>query len=1100
MIILHSCWIPDCNRPDRRNTDQSEKEVCFGGKFFLWGESTSPKERRRFRGPSRQKHPKKHPWQTDPSRISEKFEELFSILGLDTFSGSIAENSRILFLPTNDKEGLPQPSAGWVIEDLDVDLTTGPFSILPWEIWGLSVPVGLGLSLFSSDPDYFRRSFHPGRELTFIYNTTEFARSLLNRQRFIPALHRNDSGALEARWRPLFDLPADQRYFDRLAASAPANFFAAAYEEINPFKGAGAETYLRGLLSTIIDHRIRDELTRNGWGDGFRKKNKNEGNESVGLKWLNHLGDGDNPQMNLSTREDRRLTASYGNWIRAIRTISGGNLRTGFKLVPPAEKTDGSPLFSAREGWKLDFFLETVGAQSFHLSAKDLWDRDEDDLEPLRERYGPPHEKLLTDLGVASNLFSPIGSGLKSKRPTGCNLTVEEAYRYLREGYWLLKEAGFLTRVPSWWDPSSLETDAELGLKAMISPGEKDKAGSIGVSGGGGWNSPLEFNWQVAVGDETVTPEEFKKLASLKSPLVKIWGRWVELNPDDVEKTLDFLQENKEENLTLNETAQKILSDSSESPLPITDMEVDEGGEESGRKKENWIDKFVFGGDYGDEGLDEAKLREAPSEFHGELWEHQEKGLGWLLSLTSKGFSPCLADDMGLGKTIQLLAALLKFKQDGSPFPEPTPSLLVCPTSVLGNWGREVERFAPSLVQLTHHGTNRLQGEEFIQSAKETDLTITTYGLLRNDFHLLDEIDWRIVALDEAQKIKNPGTKTARRARDLSSEVRVALTGTPIENNLMELWSIMEFLNPGFLGQRGTFKKEYAKPIQQKRKGAERKQETLKTLVDPFILSRKKTDPEILTDLPDKIEKKEYCSLTGEQASLYQAVVDEAEERLEEAKSEESDIKKRGCILGTINRLKQICNHPAHFLGEEGFDPARSGKTERLLDICETVHSEGYSALLFTQYVEFGEMLQDYLQERFHYRVPFLHGGTAQKRRDEMIDGFQRQEERLPFFLLSLRAGGLGVNLTRASYVVHIDRWWNPAVESQATDRAYRIGQENNVIVHKFVSSGTYEEEVDRMIEEKRELAEEIVGSGEEGLTELSKREFLNLVKLKESH
>ncbi|MFP4136381.1 MAG: DEAD/DEAH box helicase [Candidatus Acetothermia bacterium] len=1096
MIILHCCWVPDGGELHGGEAGDSEKEAPFGGKFFLWGESTTPQERRRFPGPSRKEHPKKHPWQVNPSVISENFKELLSDLKSNTFFDSLEPNSRILFLPTDEKNDVPQPSASWVIEDLDVDFTPDSPSILPWEIWGTSVAIDSGLSLFSSDPDYFRQAFHPGRELAFVYNTVEFARSLLNRQRFIPALHRNDTGSLEARWRPLLDLPGDQKYFDDLATSAPAALFAVAKGENDPFQKSGAETYLRGMLSTMIDHKIREELARNGWGDDFRTGKKKDRSESVGLKWLNHLGDRNNPQMDLSAREDRRLTTSYGNWIRAIRKTSEGGLRTGFKLVPPAEKSDGSPLFSSQEGWKLDFFLETIDSESFHLTAEELWARDEEELEPLRERYGSPKEKLLTDLGVASNLFSAIDSGLKSKQPTGCHLSVNEAYQYLKEGYWLLKEAGFLTRVPSWWDPTSLETDAELGLKASVSPEKNSGGGSIGSAGG--WNSPIDFEWQLAVGDETITAEEFEKLASLKSPLVKIWGQWVELDPDDVEKTLDFLTENEGERLNLNETAQKILSDSKESPLPITDLQVPDGRKESEGEKENWIDKLVFGDNDGDRGPEEAELGEAPSEFHGELWEHQEKGLAWLLSLTSRGFSPCLADDMGLGKTIQLLAALLKFKHGDGEFPDPTPSLLVCPTSVLGNWGREVERFAPSLSQMIHHGGNRLQGQEFIQAARETDLTVTSYGLLRNDFGLLNEIDWRVVALDEAQKIKNPETKTARRARDLPSKVRVALTGTPIENNLMELWSIMEFLNPGYLGPKRDFQNEYAKPIQQKRKGSRQKQKTLKKLVDPFVLSRKKTDPEILSDLPEKIEKKEYCSLTPEQASLYQAVVDEAGDRLDEAEKDEGDMKKRGCILSTINRLKQICNHPAHFLSEEGFDPGRSGKTERLLDILETVLDEGYSALLFTQYVEFGQKIRDLLQERFHYHVPFLHGGTSQKARDEMIDGFQRQEERLPFFLLSLRAGGLGINLTEASYVIHIDRWWNPAVESQATDRAHRIGQQNNVTVHKFVSSGTYEEEIDRMIEEKKELAEEIVGSGEEGLTELSKQEFMNLIKLRE--
>ena len=1088
MIILHACWDPESKKGQMEEASEAG-QAPFGGNLFLWGEATTKKERRRFPGRSRKSYPKKHPWQVEPPSLRENLQDLFPHLEIDEYVED--DSSALLFLPTDEENEIPYPSEEWVIEEGDFPSPSESPSILPWEVWGLKIPLQVSFPLFSSSPDLFRESFHPGRELDYVHRAIGFARSLITRQRFIPALHRNSSGELEARWRPLYDLPQDEERLQKLADSAPACLFAAGEEGVNPFQKGGARASLKGFLKTVIDDRVRRKLSRANWNGTFKTKAGAEKNQAEGLRWLRKLGETGETDLELTYREDERLTRSYNNWIRAIKSSSGSNLRTGFKLVPPAEEEDGSPLFAAQDGWRLQFFLETVDSESFHLDAEELWSRGEGELAPLEERYGSPKKIFLKDLGVAAQLFSPIDSALKEEDPTGCGLTAAQAHSYLKEGYWLLKEAGFLTRVPSWWDADSLQTDAELGLKAKINRPRSKKSSSPSTGGGpGGWDSPLDFNWQLAIGEETISPEEFRKLADLKSPLVKVKDQWVELDPDDVERTIDFLEAEDGEELTLKETARKMLTEPTEAPLPVKDLEV--GGERGEDGAKSWLDRLFPTAEEG--GLESTG--EPPEDFRGQLWEHQREGLGWLLSLLKRGFSPCLADDMGLGKTIQFLAALLKLKEESSSL-SPVPSLLVCPTSVLGNWRREVERFAPSLDQLFHHGGDRLAGEEFLARARGSDLTITSYGLLRNDFSLLGEVDWNIIALDEAQKIKNPGTKTARRARKLPAKVRVALTGTPIENNLTELWSIMEFLNPGFLGPKTSFQKTFAKPIQRGEEDAGEKERTLKRLVDPFILSRKKTDPEILSDLPEKTEKKDYCSLTEEQTSLYQAVVDQAESELDKAE-EEGDMKRRGCILSTIGKLKQICNHPAHFLGDDGFDPTRSGKIKRLVDICETIVEEGYSALLFTQYVEFGEMLRDFLQERFHYRVPFLHGGTRQKKRDQLMDEFQKQTDRIPFFLLSLRAGGLGVNLTEANHVIHIDRWWNPAVESQATDRAHRIGQERSVTVHKFVSSGTYEEEIDRMIESKKELAEKIVDSGEEGLTELSKEEFMNLVQLKE--
>jgi SNF2 family DNA or RNA helicase len=456
------------------------------------------------------------------------------------------------------------------------------------------------------------------------------------------------------------------------------------------------------------------------------------------------------------------------------------------------------------------------------------------------------------------------------------------------------------------------------------------------------------------------------------------------------------------------------------------------------------------------------------------------------------GLGACLADDMGLGKTPQLLALLLaeRAAPNGAPRRRRVkPTMLVCPMSVVGNWQREAERFAPSLTVHVHHGAERESGQAFAKAAKRSDLVITTYALLARDRELLASIEWGRVVLDEAQNVKNPDAKAAKAARSLRAARRIALTGTPVENRLSELWSILEFLNPGLLGSRDTFRTRFAVPIE--RYGDERAAEVLRQATGPFILRRLKTDRSIISDLPDKVEMKVFCNLTREQATLYQAVVDDMLRRLDEA----TGIQRKGIILSTMTKLKQVCNHPAHLLGDGSHVAGRSGKLARLEDILEEAVTEGDRTLCFTQFTEMGQLLHDHLRERLGCEIPFLHGGVPKRQRDEMVEAFQRAEG-APVFLLSLKAGGVGLNLTAANQVVHFDRWWNPAVEDQATDRAFRIGQRDDVQVRKFVCVGTLEERIDQMIEQKRQLAERIVGSGEGWLTELSTDQIRELVAL----
>ncbi len=465
---------------------------------------------------------------------------------------------------------------------------------------------------------------------------------------------------------------------------------------------------------------------------------------------------------------------------------------------------------------------------------------------------------------------------------------------------------------------------------------------------------------------------------------------------------------------------------------------------------------------------------------------YQVRGYSWLSFLRQWGLGACLADDMGLGKTIQTLAFVAREKERG----ETRPFLVICPTSVVNNWRKETERFTPHLDVMVHHGLGRKKKETFKKAVRSLALVISSYGLLHRDLETLKGVEWAGVVLDEAQNIKNPETKQSRAARALGGDFRMALTGTPVENHVGDLWAIMDFLNPGLLGSQGAFKKNFFRPIQ-----IYRNEETatrLKRMTGPFILRRLKTDTSIISDLPEKMEMKTFCTLTKEQASLYAAVIRDAEEQLAEAEG----MQRRGIVLSILSRLKQVCNHPSQFLGDGSAVNGRSGKLTRLEEMLEEMLENGERALIFTQFARMGDLLKGHLQETFGREALFLHGGVTKKKRDLMVERFQQEEDAPPFFILSLKAGGTGLNLTRANHVFHFDRWWNPAVENQATDRAFRIGQTRNVQVRKFICSGTLEERIDEMIEKKTAIADQVVGTGEGWLTELSNDELKNIFAL----
>ena len=477
---------------------------------------------------------------------------------------------------------------------------------------------------------------------------------------------------------------------------------------------------------------------------------------------------------------------------------------------------------------------------------------------------------------------------------------------------------------------------------------------------------------------------------------------------------------------------------------------------------------------------------EPPEGLLGTLRPYQLRGYSWLSFLRQWGLGGCLADDMGLGKTIQTLALIQHCWQTG----DRRPVLIVCPTSVMNNWHKEATRFTPGLPMLIHHGADRRRGASFKREAGKHAIVVSSYGLVQRDIKLLKGMRWGGIVLDEAQNIKNPETKQAGAARSLKADYRFALTGTPVENNVGDLWSIMEFLNPGFLGTQGEFKRNFFVPIQaaQDHSAAER----LRRATGPFVLRRLKTDRSVISDLPEKMEMNVFCSLTKEQASLYSSVLKEAERALHSAEG----IQRKGIILGTLSKLKQVCNHPAHFLGDNSGIANRSGKLARLTEMLEEVVEVGDRALIFSQFVEMGHILKRHIQETFGREVLFLHGGVPRGQRDRMVERFQNGHTGPQIFILSIKAGGTGLNLTSANHVFHFDRWWNPAVENQATDRAFRIGQRRNVQVHKLVCAGTLEEKIDEMIKRKRHVAESVIGTGEGWLTELSNDDLREVLAL----
>jgi SNF2 family DNA or RNA helicase len=1019
------------------------------GVFFVWSESANPAPRPRGRRP----RVPSHPHAASPDRLREVMKTLAPSGDWD----DVPTAKRVILLPSGAHG--PQLPPWLVPEAADVD-TEVELHLSPWKVNGLALDVLAALDLLVTLPLQEIGTRRWGADVRYWGVVAKVALEILAHHKYLPGLEESE-GQYRAVWLPVMDDPNDRARLRALAQAMPPVCRALfTTDDFQTDQAPAPHALLEGFIKQVTDRTVR------GWGWSRLDRRRRSPLGIAGV-WWSALWDDDGEVMVpvAQRRELLHMFDAWQDWMGQLRGAADAGFRLCFRLEPPEVDPETEQVTSS--DWQLRYMLQASDDPSLLVPAGQVWSARGSTLRILNRKFEGAQEHLLTGLGLAARLFPPIMTSLRTARPQACRLSVDEAYAFLREVGPLLEGSGFGVLVPPWWN----KPGARLGVRAKL----KADASIVG-QGILNMNALVAFDWELALGDEPLSREEFQRLAALKMPLVRVRGQWVMLQPEEIEAAIAFWEKKRrQDQSTLRDALGMVLGAEQEvGGLPLQDVQVS-----------GWLDDLLKQLQAGD------RLQELPPPhgFVGELRPYQVRGYSWLAFLRKWGLGSCLADDMGLGKTIQAIALLLR-EREGSENGT-SPALVICPTSVVGNWKREINRFAPGLQVMVHHGSDRARGEDLISAAQAHDVVISTYGLARRDVDDLKQVSWSDVILDEAQNIKNPHAKQTRAVRGLPAANRVALTGTPVENRLSELWSIMQFLNPGFLGSQAGFRKAFALPIERYQDAAAT--ERLKGLVGPFILRRVKTDATIIQDLPDKLEMKVYCDLTAEQATLYEAVVKESLERIE---SEEEGIQRRGVVLGALMRLKQVCNHPAQFLGDGSALAGRSGKLDRLGEMLEEALSVGDRALVFTQFAEMGHMLRAHLQSLFGVEVLFLHGGTPQKQRDRMVARFQRGHD-APVFVLSLKAGGTGLNLTAANHVFHFDRWWNPAVENQATDRAFRIGQTRDVQVHKFICAGTLEERIDALIESKKALAESVVGAGENWLTELGTDELRDVMQLR---
>ncbi|MEM7066449.1 MAG: DEAD/DEAH box helicase [Cyanobacteria bacterium P01_B01_bin.77] len=1073
MQILHGTWIPE-----------SGTDFIQSGQFYLWVETTEKEQSELIE--------ERHPQQLAADDLADLLTSEFDVRSPDRYPLVDRVEPRYFLLPTVDGQPLPSLELSRYLE---IELPD-TFEFDYWEIDCYPV-AGAATVKIKAAPNsvipllnelhfltlHNLREIQIGADLLFWFHFTQTLKRVMLKAHYIPALKYRSLAPVQ----PRVKSTAKRKN----AASKPPN-------EFEIYSGW---SYIGEEYETMLEQYV--EYMPLMCAAGFADPYENPWFYDR-LSLLRHFSECLLTEVVAHTQltkvfektiADSLLTdcldlevwpqseglEQYQQWQawrdRIVRTQTNQPFYLYFHLQDPAKPSDP---------WQLQFQVAPKDDPSLKVTLEDYWQMRPKQQKQAKAQLGGDFEQnLLLNLGYAARIYPDLWQGLETDQPMGIDLTLDAAFDFLKESAWVLENAGYKVIVPAWWTPKGRQrAKVRLKAKGKSLSGREDKSKSYFSL-----DRLVEYQYELAIGGEKITEKEWNQLVNAKTPLVQFRGQWMELDQDKMQQMLEFWKTHQAENPELSLIEFMKLTAAKDDELEV---ECD--------RKDALADMLNKLGD-------KSRLQpvDTPDSFEGQLREYQKRGVSWLQYMEQLGLNGCLADDMGLGKTVQVIARMVQERE-----PEPPkkgrrkqalkeiqlpPTLLIAPTSVVGNWLREIHKFAPHIKATVHHGSDRAKdAKTFKEACREHDILITSFALARKDAKLFNSIEWYRIVLDEAQNIKNPKAALTKAICKFSAPHRLALTGTPIENRLLDLWSIFNFLNPGYLGTQAQFRKSFEVPIQ--KNNDPRQSTTLKKLVEPFILRRVKTDKSIIKDLPDKVEQKLFCNLTKEQASLYEAVVKDVEHQLEAAEG----IQRKGLILATLTKLKQVCNHPRQFLQDESeFTAVRSHKLTRLTEMIEEAMQERDSLLVFTQFTELGSALKKYIRQTFHCNTYYLHGGTSRKKRESMIAEFQTPETEPSVFVLSLKAGGVGITLTKANHVFHFDRWWNPSVEDQATDRAFRIGQKKNVFVHKFVAIGTLEERIDEMIEDKKKLAGSIVGADESWLTELDNNAFRKLISLNKS-
>ncbi len=1055
MKIVHGTWIPN-----------AETEFVQSGSFYLWIETPILKKKRDIKE------------QIHPGHLAKDdlINFLAQELGIKEPVPQLNQriSSKYFALPTADNQPLPSPE---LIKYLEIETPEEYTEFQYWQVdcYETVTPVksnipAINIIRLLNDIHFLAinnlSEIQLGSDLLFWYHYTQSFKQIILKDQYIPTLKYRELETPQPKSNsktkkpipPAFEIYAGwsiiseqyetniQKYIEYM----PLICVAGSTVKTENIEFFNQETLLRHFSESILNNIV----THTSSTAAFDKQITDS------LVYYCFSQQHNFHKANVSLEE-------YKQWQTWKSKITHSQSELQFYLCfqlnsPAAEQIDN---------WQMQFLVSSKQDPSLKLPLADYWPMSQKTKTGLHKQYGENFEtNLLLNLGYAARMFPKLWQGLETDTPMGMELTLEESFSFLQESAWVLEDAGFKVTVPAWYTPTGRRR-AKLRLKAAGKSRSVTKGKEKSYFG---LDSLVQYEYELAIGEEIVTKKEWEQLIDAKAPLVHFRGQWMELDRDKMQQLLEFWQSHGDEK---------------------PEMSVLEFLQRNAESGEDWdIEHDDILSDMMAKLQDKSKLEPISDQLNlqGNLREYQKRGVAWLEYLERLGLNGCLADDMGLGKSVQVIARLV---QERESVDSVLPTLLIAPTSVVGNWQKEIVKFAPHLQSMIHHGSERLQNSaDFKKACKQHDVIITSFTLARKDEKLLQSIEWQRIVLDEAQNIKNPKAAQTKAILKLSAKHRLALTGTPVENRLLDLWSIFNFLNPGYLGKEAQFRKSFEVPIQKDNNRV--KSTTLKKLVEPLILRRLKTDKSIINDLPDKVEQKLYTNLTKEQASLYEVVVKDVEEKLQTVEG----IQRKGLILSTLMKLKQICNHPAQFLQDNSeFSTERSHKLSRLVEMVDEAVSEGESLLIFSQFTEVCAGIEKYLKQNLRCNTYYLHGGTSRQRREKMITEFQEPDTEASAFILSLKAGGVGITLTKANHVFHFDRWWNPAVENQATDRAFRIGQQKNVFVHKFVAIGTLEEKIDQMIEDKKKLAAAVVGNDESWLTELDNDAFKQLIALNKS-